>query len=145
VKLNLGPEIDRATACIMAKFVEDGWTQEDIGFAWRKIGDVEVNVVVAPKLLWYKADEEIPQAVVWYGLRFSWRCPVEEIEQLQAGAMMGWLKSVGLPPFKDEDVRGLLTRFKERFDLDDEDSEYHTYECWVNPDYPEGKWDNHTL
>lgn len=143
MKLNLGPEIDREIARIIEKFVEAGWTQKDTGFATRNAGGLEMDVVVAPKLLWYRADEKIDQAVVWHGLRFSWKCPVEAIREVQAPAMRDWLQSVGLTPFKDEDVRGLLTCFRER--PDDDFGEWHSYECWVNPDYPDGKWANHAL
>jgi len=139
MKLNLGPEIDREGAVIIEKFVEAGWTQEDTAFVTRTLGGVRQHLVIIPRLLWYTADEDIPQVVVWYALRCAWDASEEDIREIHAPAMVEWLKAVGLTPFKDEDA-GMLTHFRRL-----PDQEWPTFDCYVNPSYPKGLWENHTL
>ena len=52
------------------------------------------------------------------------------------------LNAIGLKPFKDEDAGGNGKIFvKQRKDMPG----YVIAYCYVNPDFPEGWWENHTL
>ena len=140
MKLNLGPEINREVADIMAKFEADGWTKEDLNFAWK---DDSQSVTVLPRLLYYTADMDIPQVVIWYQLRFAWREDRDEVIEMMAEAMVSRLKAWGLAPFHDQDA-DLLGYF--RYLVRQEEVEgWMTYACAVNPSYPEGKSENHVL
>ena len=146
MKLNLGPEIEREIADIMDKFEADGWTKEDLNYAWKEDGDgdcISQSVTVTPMLLYYTADLDIPQVVVWYQLRFAWLTDLDEVEKLMAQAMVTKLKAWGLTPFHDQDVE-LLGHF--RYLVRQEAAEgWTTYACAVNPSYPKGLSENHTL
>jgi hypothetical protein len=115
----------------------------------------KIGVVFYPELLSYRdnfikrGNPEIhpPDHPIYNGSNVTvpWICVRFELEnesQSVARDLCKWLvsifKEIGYPPFMDEDSTFNFFRKQER-------NGYTKYQMYVNPDYPEGYWENHTL
>ncbi len=98
----------------------------------------KVGMVFFPELLTYGNRDEV-QRTPWIACRISLE---GERDELKDGELLKWLISMieksGYKPFMDEDAR--WNHWKE-----EKKNGYTEYSCFVNPDYPEGHWENHTL
>ena len=92
----------------------------------------KIGLVFYPELLSYGK-----QTTPWICVRFEL-----EGDQAIARDLCKWLvekfKSIAYTPFMDEDAKWNYFRTEER-------KGYTKYKMYVNPDYPQGYWENHTL
>lgn len=130
-----------------------GWKQIDENAFEKKFGERNVIMVIYPELLRYgyvyrpgvsgnkKTSEE--HAVVWLACRIElegdantkWHSDVlKDIKKW-------WEENIILKPFYDEDApHGIYSRQCSAYSRD-----WTQYVFYVNPDYPEGWWENHCL
>jgi hypothetical protein len=98
----------------------------------------KVGMEFFPELLVYGNGDNV-QRTPWITCRISLE---GERDEKQTGELLKWLISMieesGYKPFMDEDAR--WNHWKE-----EKKNGYTEYSCFVNPDYPEGHWENHTL
>lgn len=97
----------------------------------------KVGLVFYPELLSYGYGDE-STTTPWVCVRFELEYPKPEIERSVCKWMVEKLKESGYKPFYDEDsFCGYYSK--------EERKGYNKYKCYVNPDYPDGYWENHTL
>ncbi len=98
----------------------------------------KVGMVFFPELLVYGNGAQV-QRTPWIACRISLE---GERNEQQTGELLKWLISLieksGYNPFMDEDAR--WNHWKE-----EKKNGFSEYTCYVNPDYPQGHWENHTL
>lgn len=96
-----------------------------------------LGVVLYPELLFYRENKE--------DVTIPWICAKIELESLDDNTerdIIKWLSTkfqeIGLSPFKDEDsFAGCSKRIQGKG--------YSNIKLFINPDYPQGYWENHTL
>jgi hypothetical protein len=175
MRLNLNPLIEKDTQQIIHVFTQLGWNQEDCAYLSQEIPydpeiltNIEISkffpnqnligfylgLTIYPQLLSYdyalregfSGDKvgSISTIEVWQACRVSgWELESREtipspiLNHLIKDQIFEPLKTV-IKPFKDEDA--IYGYFQEsRFDSTQE------LVFFLNPDYPNGWWENHTL
>lgn len=98
----------------------------------------KVGMVFFPELLAY-GNRDKAQRTPWIACRVSLE---GERDESKVGELLKWLVSLieksGYKPFMDEDAKWNHWKAEKGNDCIE-------YTCFVNPDYPEGHWENHTL
>ena len=120
-------------------FVSHGWVQEDIGYV-RAPEDLHVDfkgVMMKPRILYYyETRNQNPVAKIW--IQCSVFLPRDVDVNLNIKKLKQYLSKFDLKPFRDEDAYyGMFVR-----STDKTGTELMFY---LNPDYPNGYWENHTL
>jgi len=140
---NLAPLLDDEIQSIIDTMVDRGWKQEDTAYVNHVVDindkEVEVHIVFFPKLLFYRDTNYNTPWVTIPWICGRWFYNEMDDYLISQGEVIGELKNVikhftGLTPFKDEDALGGY--------LNMDDGEPCFY---INPDFPEGYWANHTL
>jgi hypothetical protein len=140
MKTNLKQEIEKDMDFIIDKFLSIpglGWKREDCYYITRKMesGDIKLSIVFYPQILHYRENEE-NKSVVWI------RCRVYSTNNSDftiANQIKEDIKLTGLKPFYDEDA------WKNIFTRPLTDTESTQFSFFMNPDYPNGYWENHTI
>jgi hypothetical protein len=97
----------------------------------------KLGLVFYPELLSYAYEEE-STTTPWICVRFELENPTDKTEGYVCKWMIEKLSESGYKPFYDEDsFYGHYSKEERRG--------YNKYKCYVNPDYPDGYWENHTL
>ena len=145
--INIQPEIDREIEGIMKKLQD-----KDPNFKW---SDDHYFEVKTPFLINVDAKNEewrtklglvfYPELLSYNNQTTPWICVRFELEGYDSETVRDlckWLvqkfKDVGLYPFMDEDSTWNYFRMEEK-------RGYTKYKMFVNPSYPKGYWENHTL
>ena len=76
--------------------------------------------------------------VPWICVRFELEGEANNISRDLCKWLVDIFKEIGYRPFMDEDASFMHFRKEEK-------RGYTKYKMYVNPDYPEGYWENHTL
>jgi hypothetical protein len=153
-KINVAEEVDQEIQTLMeallkneeCEMFDDGYIEIQTPFEtnpesknpeWKN----KVGMVFFPELLTYESREESNkvQRTPWISCRISLE---GERDESKDGELLKWLVSLieksGYKPFMDEDAR--VNHWRE-----EKKKGYTEYTCFVNPDYPEGHWENHAL
>ena len=149
MKINIGKVTELEIISIINKLEKKGFNQVDEAYLEVEC-PIEIHpdaknenyrntlgVVLYPELLEYREDGEY--------VITPWICAKIELESLDENIereIVKWLKSTleetKLTPFKDEDsFAGCSTRHRGKG--------YSIIKLYINPDYPDGYWENHTL
>lgn len=97
----------------------------------------KIGMVCFPELLSYGREED--QMVPWIACRITLEGEhTPEVTRDLLKWCVELLKGCGYTPFMDEDAMGSHWR-------DEKKKGYTDFTCFVNPDYPEGHWENHAL
>jgi len=102
-----------------------------------------IGLVFYPKLLTYGnggSRGNGPKVVPWICVRMEFEDGDQATEDIRD--ILKWIierfKKISYSPFKDEDAsHGYFTKETRRG--------WTKYSMYVNPDFPEGQWENHTL
>jgi len=150
-KTNLSKEVDQDIATLIesllkneeCEMVDDGYIEIETPFEinpdsknpeWKN----KIGVSLFPELLSYGNGDEF-QRTPWIACRISLEGERDDSKDTET---LKWLASLieksGYKPFMDEDARANHWREEKKKD-------YTEYTCFVNPDYPEGHWENHAL
>jgi hypothetical protein len=76
--------------------------------------------------------------VPWICVRFELENDGQKVARDVCKWLVGIFKEIGYPPFMDEDASFNFFSKEER-------NGYTKYKMYVNPSYPDGYWENHTL
>jgi len=138
MKIDLFSEIEKDIKRIIRIFVERGnSTQEDYNFIRTPFG---VGITFNPKLLCYReiySDKLVSK--IWIEGRIE---VSEDRKNAVAVKMKEYLKEIGLRTFRDEDAFYGIYSHPEKID---DWERFVRFSFYVNPDYPDGCWDNHVL
>ena len=97
----------------------------------------KLGIVLYPELLTYGNREE-STITPWICVRFELETKDQTIHRELCKWIVEKMKSIGLRPFMDEDATWNHYTKKEH-------KGYTTYKLYINPSYPQGYWENHTL
>ena len=99
----------------------------------------KIGIVFYPELLSYGNGSSGSQRTPWICCKITLE---GEKDQAMVRDLLKWTASLleksGYNPFMDEDAK--LNHWKE-----EKKNGYTDYSCFVNPSYPDGHWENHTL
>jgi hypothetical protein len=151
MKINITKEIEAEIQSIIERLIKKypDTVQSDIGYieistpfvtnaeARNEEWKTKIGLVFYPELLTYSENnEEI--TTPWICVRLELENPNPEIE----GDLLKWISNrfseIENKPFYDEDAYRGNWRKEER-------RGWNKYKMYINPDYPEGYWENHTL
>lgn len=137
--LNLYNYIDDQIEFFIEKFKNAGWIQEDIQYVCKKtdLQDWDLGIVFYAELLEYREEgrEVITPWVVG-------KLEVEETDykklKLYTSFVIQELKKMGIKPFHDED--SFMGYFAKH-----DNKGWTELKFYINSEYPDGYWENHTL
>jgi hypothetical protein len=154
-KINISDGLDQEIQDLTEAFlknpecdqVDDGYIEIETPFEinpdsnnpdWKN----KIGIVFYPELLTYREEKDRSgktQRTPWICCRISLEGKKEDSEVRD---LLKWLVSLieksGYKPFMDEDASWNHWRKEEKNGSTE-------YSCFVNPDYPEGHWENHAL
>ncbi len=138
MKVNLEKEVDKDISIVANKLIEAGYNYEDLYYVYKEVKYGTEKFVLGyqiyPKLI-----NKINEINVWLTLETEIEIDYDnKFLSKITSYIVNELKSVGLTPFMDEDSK--YNHF-----VIDERKGYVILKCFVNPDYPDGDWENHTL
>jgi hypothetical protein len=96
----------------------------------------KIGLVLYPELLTYNFGKEY--ITPWICVRFELETKDMTIHRELCKWLVDKFKAIGMQPFMDEDATWNHYKKEER-------KGYTKYHLYVNPDYPNGHWENHTL
>jgi hypothetical protein len=96
----------------------------------------KIGVVLYPELLTYNFGQQY--VTPWICVRFELETKDMTIHRELCKWFVDKFKAIGIEPFMDEDATWNHYKKEER-------NGYTKYHLYVNPDYPNGHWENHTL
>ena len=153
-KINISEDLDQEIQDLTEAFlknpecdqVDDGYIEIETPFEinpnsnnpdWKN----KVGMVFYPELLTYgEGKSGKVQRTPWICCRISLE---GKKENSMVGDLLKWIISLleksGYKPFMDEDASWNHWREEEK------NNGFTEYSCFVNPDYPEGHWENHAL
>lgn len=153
-KINISEDLDQEIQDLTESFlknpecdqVDDGYIEIETPFEinpnpnnpdWKN----KVGMVFYPELLTYgEGRSGKVQRTPWICCRISLE---GKKENSMVGDLLKWIISLleksGYKPFMDEDASWNHWREEEK------KNGFTEYSCFVNPDYPEGHWENHAL
>jgi hypothetical protein len=98
----------------------------------------KIGIVLYPELLSYGRGSDGYMTTPWICVRFELETKDMVIHHELCKWFVEKFKAIGLRPFMDEDAT--WNHFTKK-----ENNGYITYKFYVNIDYPNGYWENHTL
>jgi len=150
MKLNLHNQIEFDIDLIIKEFIENhGWNHIDAQLMEKSIEKAIVNLIIYPKILNY--EERNYQSQIWYTCLFT----VDDTEMTKTFEyFLRLFPTLKYKPFKDEDAlyqhfvpykkeKYAATLFKKMLKLTP--ILYSKSAFFLNPDYPNGYWGNHTI
>lgn len=154
MKINLDPYLQMELTLITRLFESKGWTTEDEHAVRKKFDGKEIYLVFYPELLSYEytytpGDSSNDSKTVSEYHRIPWiACRMEfEGEEVKdhekyLTAVKEWVdKNIPLKPFYDEDATyGIYAKKCSPYSRD-----WTQYIFYLNPDFPDGWWQNHAL
>jgi hypothetical protein len=96
----------------------------------------KIGVVLYPELLTYNFGQQY--VTPWICVMFELETKDMTIHRELCKWFVDKFKAIGMEPFMDEDAT--WNHYKK-----EECNGYTKYHLYVNPDYPNGHWENHTL
>lgn len=145
MKTNIAPQIDKeiqelidklTTRFHKAEQVDEMYVEFDTG-----IVDNATGLVFYPKLLTYGsggARGNDPVTVPWICVRIELEGDDQQVARELTSFLVDSFKKLDYTPFHDEDAfNGYFSK--------DERGGWTKYSMYVNPDFPKGMWENHTL
>ena len=149
MKVNILPQINTEIDNIIEKLIKDKrFEQHDEAYlevqtpfsinldSRNKDWINKIGIVLYPELLTYNENRK-DVTIPWIAVRLEIEDTFNDVRQL-----LKWFvdifKNIGYVPFHDEDATVGYYRKKQG-------KGYATYELFINPDYPNGYWVNHTL
>ena len=167
-KINIAPELDAEIEELISKLCStDGCEQVDTGYVEMKMPSEvwpdsknedfknKIGLVFYPELLSYGDPDKSGsvQRVPWIAVRLNlsnessaWVRDQEDqdVTSTMLDTIIKKLEAAGYKPFMDEDA--FWSHWKR--ETKGGDSKTYTnvdYTCYVNPSYPKGHWENHTI
>ena len=157
-KTNLYEETNNDIKYIADKLVKGGFTQEDEWYftidtpflvtpdAKNEEWKTKISLVLFTDLLAYSENYSDNYKSVGQQLTPWVVCRTElegERKHEEVKTILEWLKnkiveSTKLKPFQDEDAYLMYWKSEEA-------NGYAKYSCYINPSYPDGWWENHTI
>jgi len=155
MKINLYKYLDQETTIVNQMLQKTGWKMIDDMYLEREFSGRKVGVVIYPELLRYeyvyrpgygqsgiekeKRTHET-HIIPWIACRMEF--PDDEAVSDILKEVKEWLKeNFPLKAFYDEDAtHGIYAKKCSAYSRD-----WTKYIFYVNPDFPEGWWENHTL
>jgi hypothetical protein len=153
-KINIAEEVDREIQTLMeallkneeCEMFDDGYIEIQTPFesnpdSINPESENKVGMVFFPELLTYgnEGKSNKVQRTPWIACRVSLEGERNELKDRELlKFLVSLIEKSGYKPFMDEDAKWNHWR-------EDEGNGYIEYTCFVNPDYPEGHWENHTL
>jgi len=158
-KINLREVMEDQLDFFVKKFIENGWKQEDLHYVNKRVGFLTnpdaknddckygFGIVFFTELLGYSEDG-VNMLTPWVvgrisidknpDVKYPSDCPkLQKVTEY----MKKEFKKLGLKPFYDEDAfYGNFSRPEPRQNTGDV-----TIKFYINMDYPDGYWENHTL
>ena len=138
-KINLRNYIDGQLEFFIEKFKENGWKQEDTHYVTMKtdLQDWDLGIVFYSEILEYE-EEGRDVLTPW----IVGRLEVEETDYSKlikyARFILSELDEMGIKPFHDEDsFHGYFAKH--------ENKGWTEIKFYINKEYPDGYWENHTL
>lgn len=149
MKVNLLPQIDKEINDVIQKLIENkNFQQHDENYLEVETPFVinpdsrnkewinKIGIVLYPELLTYMENKKYV-TIPWIAVRIEIEDTFNDTRQL-----LKWIvdifKNIGYVPFHDEDAT--VGYYKKR-----QGKGYAKYELFINPDYPNGYWENHVL
>lgn len=152
---NLYDQVDEEINFFAQKFTEAGWTREDDAYLYKDVGfDVhpdaaneewktKASLTLFPELLSYTENSKYILSP-WLACKISVANGEGQDERLKelTSLLVKDIESFGFKTFYDEDAPfgGKFVRPEEKENM----GSYST-RCYINKDYPNGYWENHTL
>lgn len=151
MKINIAHDIEKEIQSITEKLIKNypDTVQSDIGYvevstpfltnpdARNEEWKTKIGLVFYPELLSYSENRE-EVTVPWICVRLELETGNPEIER----DLLKWISDrfteIDLKPFYDEDA--YCNRWRK-----EEKKGWNKYRMYINPDYPQGYWENHTL
>jgi hypothetical protein len=150
MKINLIDQINADINLITKEFtVNHGWHHTDAQMMTKSIEKTEVNLIMSPKILSY--EEKNYQSQIWYACIFT----VNDLKMKSTFEyFLRLFPALKYKPFKDEDAlhqhfvpykkeEHATTLFKRMFRSTHKRLSKSAF--FINPDYPDGYWNNHTI
>jgi len=135
--LDLWPYIVRDFEWVCAALIGKGWQREGENILWKRIRGKEYFITLVPQILYFHFNER-QRAIPWIAVK-TFSDPDNPLPRFVLQEIIEDLYYSGLKPFYDEDAwKKFFRRGKTRFGED-------VFACYVNPDFPKGYWENHTL
>jgi hypothetical protein len=151
MKINIAKEIEKEIQSIIEILIKKypDTVQSDIGYveistpfltnpdARNEEWKTKAGLVFYPELLNYSENRE-EATVPWICVRLE----LENVNNNTERDLLKWISNrfseVNLKPFYDED--SYLNNWRK-----EENRGWNKYRMYINPDYPDGYWENHTL
>lgn len=139
IKLNLKPWMDSELFYFIEKFRSHGWKQEDVHYVTKitHLQEWELGIVFYLELLEYTENGE--------GCIAPWIVGMLEVETTDhvklreyTDFILDELNKMDIKPFHDEDA------FMGYFSKEDHKG-WTELKFYINQNYPDGYWENHTL
>jgi len=156
MKLNLQDQIETDIELIMKDFIDnDDWNTVSNHMIEKMISKdlSKIKLIIYPTILHYD-ERDIDQSQIWYTCWFT----VDEIEVDRAlNYFIDKFPELKYKPFKDEDAlreyfvpfkrskKSFFYKIKEHYLMDYFPKNFVTTAFFLNPDYPDGYWNNHTI
>ena len=156
MKLNLKAQTETDINLIMKDFIDfHGWKLVDGQMIEKDlpISKVKFELIIYPTILHY-LEKDVDQSQIWYACRL-------EVAETEIDVVLNLLRNgfcdLKYAPFKDEDAlydhfvpykksgESLLNKIKEHYLMDYFPKNFVTTAFFLNPDYPDGYWNNHTI
>ena len=132
--------IDSQADRIKQKIIEGlNWTWRDTYYCEQSNGLIDLGFF-HPTFLFHVDKNKKDGCFIWYRLEIA---SAHHSEKGLKEVLEQVLNAIGLKPFKDEDAgpHGGKIFVKHRKDIPG----YVIAYCYVNPDFPGGRWENHVL
>ena len=161
-KVDLAKEMHDEIEILINKLIEKGATREDDHYLTFKTPYVinaeaqnedkknDLGIVLFTDLISFGAEEHDKE--VGYALQPWIACRMEtsgEDAPENLKEIQDWftdiLKSINYAPFMDEDASNNHWKKDVHKNAQNKEDWYTYYTCFVNPDYPKGFWENHTI
>jgi len=149
MRKDISMQTDSEIQQMIKMLIDNGWTQEDSACVKKIINGKSIFLAMYPELLtYYDVDSRRDVTVPWICVKYEYY--LDEMKQgdisktfltITEGATNEMIKAfedIGIKPFYDEDAP------QRHFNINRHLNEV-TLKMYVNPSYPNGIWQNHTL
>lgn len=149
MKQDISTQTDQEIGEIIKKLKDNGWEQEDISYISKLVNNKKIEMVLYPELLSYYSDYDRRYVTVpWICVKYEYYLDDMKkgdisknsltITEGATNEMIKAFEDIGIKPFYDEDAP------QRHFNINRHLDEI-TLKMYVNPSYPNGIWQNHTL
>ena len=136
--IDLWPYVEKDLDQVCLALTTKGWQREDENILSKEIRRKRYAITLVPRLLYYYF-QNAHRAIPWIAVRIINYSDDHPIPTFVLQEILEDLYYSNLKPFYDEDAwKGFFSKEKTRFGED-------IYICYINPDFPTGYWENHTI